>query len=97
MTIRYVLALGAFVFLASPCGAKTIYLDKLDPSLDRWWNALDERCRGSSGEASDLACDERLEVDKIIKRKGCWNIYPATGPKDTSYWKCEFRARDIQR
>jgi hypothetical protein len=27
-------------------------------------------------------------VHKIINKKGCRNIYLATGPHDTSYWIC---------
>jgi hypothetical protein len=66
-----------------------IYLDKMDQGLDQWWNALDGVCRSSpDNEQSDLACDQRLEVDKLIEKRGCWNIYPATGPHDTSYWLC---------
>jgi hypothetical protein len=82
--MRRIVALAAIVALlgcaaarAEP-SAKTIYLDKLDKGLDDWWNALDGVCRGEPGdsEASNLACDQRLEVDKLIKKRGCWNIYP---------------------
>jgi len=68
-----------------------IYLDKLDKTLDDWWNALDAVCRGEPGgsEASDLACEQRSAVDKILIKKGCRNVYPATGPNDTSYWICK--------
>ncbi len=69
----------------------TVYLDKLDPDLDKWWNALDEACRGYSGGSaeSDLACRQRLALDALIEKKGCQNIYPASGARDTSYWKCK--------
>jgi hypothetical protein len=68
-----------------------VYLDKLDKDLDSWWNKLDEICRGYPGNSSesDLACKQRLELDAILKKKGCRNIYPATNPKDTSYWICQ--------
>jgi hypothetical protein len=65
--------------------SEMIYLDKLDKTLDDWWNALDNACRGDGG---DLACDQRLALDKVIIKKGCVNIYPANNPGDTSYWKC---------
>jgi hypothetical protein len=81
----------AATMLATPAMAapKTIYLDKMDKGLNDWWNSLDADCRGESG-GDDIggACDQRLQVDKIIKARGCWNIYPATGKHDTSYWKC---------
>jgi hypothetical protein len=81
------------IIFVEPCSAKSgeVYLDKLDKSLDDWWNALDNVCRGEPGgsEASDLACKQRLEVDKILIRTGCRNVYPATNPNDTSYWICK--------
>ena len=81
---------GSLVLAASPLAASELYLDKLDKTLDNWWNALDEVCRGEPGdsEESNLACDQRLAVDKIIKKKGCRNIYPAPPPA-TSYWICK--------
>lgn len=87
------LAAASLALLVSPAMSKTVYLDKLDKGLDDWWNALDVACRGEPGEseASNRACDQRGDVDEIIKKKGCWNIYPATNPHDTSYWKCKVR------
>jgi hypothetical protein len=87
----------ALVLAATPVMAQTqrdsgmIYLDKLDKTLDDWWNALDGACRGEPGGSleSNLACDQRLALDKILIKKGCVNIYPATHPGDTSYWKCK--------
>jgi hypothetical protein len=82
------LALGGVHAGAAP--KRAIYLDKLDKELDDWWNTLDGVCRGARhDDAMDLACDQRLALDKIIEKKGCHNIYPATGPHDTSYWVCE--------
>jgi hypothetical protein len=77
--------------VVSPVQAKMVYLDKLDKKLDDRWNALDVICRGEPGdsEASKLACNQRSAVSKIIKQKGCRNIYPATNPHDTSYWICK--------
>jgi hypothetical protein len=68
-----------------------IYLDKLDKTLDDWWNELDAVFRSEPGgsEARDLACEQRSAVDKILIKKGCRNVYPATGPNDTSYWICK--------
>lgn len=80
-----------FLILAiTPASAADIYLDKLDKPLDTWWNALDEVCRGAPGdsEAGNLACDQRLAVDGIITKRGCWNIYPATHKSSSSYWIC---------
>jgi hypothetical protein len=70
--------------------AADIYLDKLSPTLDEWYNGLDRVCRGMPGgsAASDLACAQRNQVSSLLKKMGCWNIYPATNPGDTSYWKC---------
>ena len=78
------------IFVSFPALARTIYLDKMDKVLDDRWNALDNVCRGEPGgsKASNSACDQRLALDKIIIKKGCTNIYPATNPNDTSYWKC---------
>ncbi len=75
---------------AAPASAREVYLDKVDKNLDNLWNYLDGLCRGGSGDeaATNKACDQRLEVDKIIMKMGCSNIYPATGKNDTSYWKC---------
>ncbi len=69
---------------------KTIYLDKMDKTLDSRWNALDNVCRGEPGgsPASDSACAERFALDRLIIKKGCTNIYPAMHSHDTSYWKC---------
>lgn len=80
---------------AIPANARTIYLDQLDKSLDSRWNALDNICRGDPGgsDASNAACDQRLILDKIIIKKGCVNIYPATGKNDTSYWRCTLGRR----
>jgi hypothetical protein len=67
----------------------TVYLDKLDKALDNWWNALDAVCRGEPGGLeSDLACDQRSSLDKLLIKKGCVNVYPARNPSDSSYWKC---------
>jgi hypothetical protein len=88
VAIFEMLVLGGVRAGASP---KPIYLDKLDKTLDDWWNALDGACRGEPGgsEESNLACDQRLALDKIIINKGCRNIHPANGPHDTSYWVCK--------
>lgn len=77
--------------LSTTAVAAEIYLDKLDKTLDDWWKALDNVCRGEPGgsEASDLACNQRSEVDKIIIKKGCRNVYPATNSGATSYWLCK--------
>jgi hypothetical protein len=85
------LTLATTAAMTPPVSAKTIYLDKLDKTLDDWWNALDNVCRGEPGgsEASNLACEQRSAVSKIIIKKGCINIYPATHPGDTSYWRCK--------
>ena len=94
MRLLATLLLFAFLFMIAgardQARADSIYLDKLDPGLDDRWNALDDACRSEPGgsEASDLACDQRLALDKILEKKGCRNIYSATGPNDTSYWKC---------
>ena len=71
--------------------AAEVYLDKRDRTLDNWWNALDDVCRGEPGgsEASNLACDQRLQVDKILVKLGCRNVYPASDPSATSYWLCK--------
>jgi len=70
--------------------AEDVYLDKLNKTLDNWWKTLDDICRGMPGssDASNLACEQRLELDKLLTKMGCWNIYPATRQRDTSYWKC---------
>jgi len=80
----------AIMLGASPTRAGDIYLGKMSKTLDNWWNTLDSVCRGMPGnsDASNLACDQRLQLDVLLKKMGCWNNYPATGPKDTSYWKC---------
>jgi hypothetical protein len=63
------IATAMMAMLASPVMAKTVYLDKLDKGLDGWWNALDVACRGGGGgNATDLACDQRLALDKIIEK-----------------------------
>ena len=72
---------------AAPASAREVYLDKVDKNLDNLWNYLDGLCRGGSGDeaATNKACDQRLEVDKIIMKMGCSNIYPATGETETSH------------
>jgi hypothetical protein len=49
----------------------------------RWPKSADaveklEDYRGERGgsEASELACEQRLAVDKLLEKKGCRNIYP---------------------
>ena len=83
--------LSEFTIDVIAVNSSDIYLDKLDKALDDWWNALDAVCRGEPGasEVSDLACEQRSAVDRILEKKGCRNIYPATGPHDTSYWICK--------
>jgi hypothetical protein len=85
-----IVAIALLGLSCAPASAKDVYLDKIDKHLDDLWNYLDGLCRGGSGgeEATNKACNQRLEVDKIIEKLGCWNIYPATGKNDTSYWKC---------
>jgi hypothetical protein len=75
---------------ATKVKAEDIYLNKMNKTLDNWYNVLDDICRGMPGgsDASNLACDQRSELDKLLVRMGCWNIYPATNPRDSSYWKC---------
>jgi len=87
---RAILIAATLALLATQAMAGTVYLDKLNPELNNWWNSLDRICRGEPGgsKESDTACNQRAEVDKILEKKGCWNIYPATGQHDTSYWKC---------
>ena len=90
---RLIVIVALSVCLATPAPARAaeIYLDKLDKQLNDWWNILDDVCRGAPGgsEVSDLGCAQRLQVDAIIEKRGCRNIYPATGPHDTSYWVCK--------
>lgn len=78
------------VALSSGAKAEDVYLDRLNKTLDNWWNTLDDVCRGMPGgsDASKLACEQRLQLDALLKRMGCWNIYPATKPGASSYWKC---------
>ena len=82
------LTIAAMAMLTVPAMAGTVYLDKLYPELDARWSALDSVCRSAPGgsKESNTACEQRLQADKIIEKKGCWNIYPAAG--GTSYWKC---------
>jgi hypothetical protein len=77
--------------LTSTALSKEIYLDKLNNNLDALYNAYDEMCRGAPGgsKMSDYGCKERSKVSAAIKKMGCYNIYPATNPQDTSYWKCK--------
>jgi hypothetical protein len=80
------------LLLSAPTAlAAEVYLDKLDKTLDDWWNTLDNVCRGEAGgsEASELACEQRSAVSNLIRKKGCRNIYPATKPNATSYWICK--------
>jgi hypothetical protein len=88
--IFYCAVISLALSYATMAKAPEIYLDKLDKTLDDWWNALDNVCRGFPGdsEESKLACNQRLAVDEILEKKGCRNIYPTTGPHDTSYWLC---------
>ncbi len=86
--------LAAIVILvalnATPVRGEDVYLDKMNKTLGDWWNMLDNVCRGMPGgsAASGLACQQRLQVDRLLKRMGCWNIYPATISGASSYWKC---------
>jgi hypothetical protein len=74
--------------------AKTpyIYLDKLNPALDKLYNDFNEDCRGEPGgsEASERGCAARNKVSAQIRALGCKNIYPAPAPA-TSYWICPQR------
>ena len=86
-----ILALALLIGTASSdANASEVYLDKLDKTLDDWWNVLDEVCRGEPGGSveSNLACDQRLAVSELLKKKGCRNTYPGS-PKATSYWLCK--------
>ena len=80
----------AFVATTAPASAGDVYLNVMNKTLDDWYNMLDRVCREMPGgsDASDLACNQRNQVSALLKRMACWNIYPATGPRDTSYWKC---------
>ena len=91
MRKKLVITIISLLLSATTALAADVYLDELDKTLDDWWNALDGVCRGEPGgsEASNLACDQRLAVAKIIRKKGCRNIYPATKPNTTSYWICK--------
>ncbi len=91
MRMIVVAAMIALTLSSASAVAAEVYLDKLDKSLDDWWNQLDQVCRGQPGgsQASNLACAQRLDVDKIIRKNGCRNIYPATHPNATSYWICK--------
>jgi hypothetical protein len=90
MKTRLISIMIAVALSAMEAKAEDVYLDKLNKTLDNWWNTLDDVCRGMPGgsDASNLACDQRLQLDRLLKKMGCWNIYPATKPSDTSYWKC---------
>jgi hypothetical protein len=90
MKIKLVFAAVALGLSTATAIAGDIYLDKMNKTLDTWWNILDGVCRGMPGgsDARNLACDQRLQVDELLKKMGCWNTYPATFPRDTSYWKC---------
>jgi hypothetical protein len=90
METKLITAAIALALSATTAGAEDVYLDKMNKTLDSWWNVLDGVCRGMPGgsEASDLACAQRLQLDELLRKLGCWNIYPATNAKDTSYWKC---------
>jgi hypothetical protein len=85
------IALIALSLTATTVLSAEIYLDKLNKTIDNWWNALNNVCRGEPGgsEAGDLACVQRLAVDKIIMKMGCRNVYPATNLHATSYWLCQ--------
>lgn len=91
MKFKIMTAIIALTLTSTTAVAAEVYLDKLDKTLDDWWNALDNVCRGEPGgsEASNLACNQRSAVDKIIIKKGCRNVYPATNPDATSYWLCK--------
>jgi hypothetical protein len=91
MKIKIVIAIIALALTTTTAVAAEVYLDKLDKALDEWWNAVDNVCRGEPGgsEASDLACNQRLAVDKLIVKMGCRNVYPATNPAAASYWLCK--------
>jgi hypothetical protein len=91
MKLTIATAMMVLAMTTATAAAAEVYLDKLDKTLDNWWNALDDVCRGEPGgsEASNVACDQRLEVDKILIKLGCRNVYPATDPAATSYWLCK--------
>jgi hypothetical protein len=67
----------AVALTASSARADDVYLDKLSKTLDGWWNTLDSICRGMPGDsdASNLVCEQRLQLDSLFKKMGCWNIY----------------------
>lgn len=79
MKLSLSIATVVFVMSAGSAHAAEVYLDKMNKTLDNWWNALDDACRGEPGgsEASDLACDQRLALDKFLKKRGCRNVYPS--------------------
>jgi hypothetical protein len=94
MTTKHVLlAAAALAALAAafvqPALAKDVYLDKVEPRLDAWWGELDDICRGDPGgsETSDLACRQRDQLNRVLERRGCWEVYPAPSSA-SSYWKC---------
>jgi len=91
MKLKLSVATVALMLSVGNSYAAEVYLDKLDKTLDDWWNALDSACRGEhrGSEASNLACAQRLAMDQLLRKKGCRNILPATNPSATSYWLCK--------
>jgi hypothetical protein len=89
--LTLVLAGSVLVSSLNTAMSNEVYLDKLDKKLDDLYNAYDEMCRGAPGRSSmsNYGCDKRNEVSAKLKRMGYRNIYPATNPHDTSYWKCK--------
>lgn len=90
MRVHFIVTIIVLGLMTKSGASSEVYLDKLDKTLDDWWNTLDEVCRGEPGgsKESELACDQRLAVDKILKKRGCRNIYPGAPPA-TSYWICK--------
>lgn len=43
---------------ATAARSEDVYLDKMNKTLDNWWNTLNDVCRGMPGgsDASNLAC-----------------------------------------
>lgn len=89
--MKPILVAMLYLLFSIPALSNEIYLNKINKDLDALYNAYDEMCRGSPGGSSEstYGCRKRQEVSWRLKQMGCRNIYPATNPADTSYWKCK--------